>query len=93
MNSFEKWRLLGCRIDQMDEIAVRLDGLLRVGKISKDQIIYIYLSDTVAKFCGKRYTYDADVIKFYSTIMYLGGRRKFNFLRGPMFYGEGRMHD
>ena len=93
MNSFEKWRLLGCRIDQMDEIAVRLNGLLRVGKISKDQIIYIYLSDTVAKFCGKRYTYDADVIKFYSTIMYLGGRRKFNFLRGPMFYGEGRMHD
>ena len=93
MNSFEKWRLLGCRIGQMDEIAVKLDGLLRVGKISKDQMIYIYLSDTVAKFCDKRYTYDADVIKFYSTIMYLGGRGTFNFLHGPMFYGEGRMHD
>ena len=25
MNSFGKWRLLGCRIDQMDEVAVRLD--------------------------------------------------------------------
>ena len=37
MNSFEKWRLLGCRIDQMDEVAVRLDQLLREGKISKDQ--------------------------------------------------------
>ena len=71
----------------------KLDGLLRVGKISKDQMIYIYLSDTVAKFYDKRYTYDADVIKFYSTIMYLGGRGTFNFLHGPMFYGEGRMHD
>ena len=25
--------------------------------------------------------------------MYLGGRRIFNFLRGPMFYGQGRMND
>ena len=38
MNSFEKWRLLGCHIDQLDEVAVRLDKLLREGKISKDQI-------------------------------------------------------
>ena len=93
MNSFEKWRLLGCRMDQMDEVAVRLDQLLREGKISKDQIFYKYLSDTVAKFYDKQHTYDADVIEFYSTIMYLGGRRTFNFLRGPMFYGQGRMND
>ena len=37
MNSFEKWRQLGCRRDQVDEVAVRLDQLLREGKISKDQ--------------------------------------------------------
>ena len=37
-------------MDQMDEVAVRLDQLLREGKISKDQIFYKYLSDTVAKF-------------------------------------------
>ena len=25
--------------------------------------------------------------------MYLGGRRTFNFLRGPMFYDQGRMNN
>ena len=79
MNSFEKWILLGCHMDQMDEVAVRLDQLLREGKISKDQIFYKYLSDKVAKFYDKQQTYDADVIEFYSTIMYLGRRRTFNF--------------
>ena len=93
MNSFEKWRLLGCRRDQMDEVAVRFNQLLRESKISKDQIFYKYLSDTVAKFYGKQHTFDADVVEFYSTIMYLDGRRTFNFLHGPMFYGQGRMND
>ena len=93
MNSFEKWRLLGCRINQMDEVAVRLDQLLREDKISKDQIFYKYLSDTVAKFYNKQHTNDADVTEFYSTIMYLGGMRTFNFLLGPMFYGQRRMND
>ena len=37
MNLFEKWRLLRCRMDQMDEVAVRLDQLQREGKIPKDQ--------------------------------------------------------
>ena len=93
MNSFEKWRLLACRIDQIDEVAVRLDQLLREGKVSKDQIFSKYLSDTVAKFYNKQHTYDADVIEFYSTIMYLGGRRTFNFLRGSMFYDQGRVNN
>ena len=47
----------------------------------------------VAKFYDKQHTYNADVIEFYYTIMYLGGRRTFNFLRGPMFYGQGSMND
>ena len=93
MNLFEKWRLLRCRMDQMDEVAVRLDQLLREGKIPKDQLFYKYISDTVVKFYDKQHTYDADVIEFHSTIMYLDGRRTFNFLRGPVFYGQGRMND
>ena len=63
----------------MDEVAVRLDQLLQESKISKDQIFYKYLSDRVAKFYDKQHTFDADVIEFYSTIMYLDGRRTFNF--------------
>ena len=93
MNSLEKWRLLGCRMDQMDEVAVRLDQLLRESKIPKDQIFYKCLSDTAAKFYDTQLAYDADVIAFYSTIMYLGGRRTFNFLRVPTFYGQGRMKE
>ena len=94
MNSFEKWRLLGCRIDQMDEVEVRLDQLLQEGKISKDQIFCKYLSDIIDKqFYDKQHTYDVDVTEFYFTIMYLGGRRTFNFLHGPMFYDQGRIND
>ena len=62
-------------------------------KSQKDQIFYKYLSDTVAKFYDKQHTYDADVTEFYSTIIYLGGRKTFNLLRGPMLYGQGRMND
>ena len=80
-------------MDKMDEVAVRLDQLLREDKVSKGQIFYKYLSNTVVKFYDKQHTYDADVIEFYSTIMYVGGRKIFNFLRGPMFYSQGRMND
>ena len=34
--------------------------------------------------------YHPDVVEFFSTIMYLGGRRTFNFIRGPMAYGQGK---
>ena len=30
-----------------------------------------------------------DVIEFFSTIMYLGGRTTINSIRGPMCYGQG----
>ena len=46
----------------------------------------------VARFYDKQHTY-ADVIEFYYTIMYLGGKRTFNFLCGPMFNSQGSMND
>ena len=75
-------------MDQTDKVSVRLDQLLREGKISKDQIFYKYFSDS-----DKQHTYDVDVIEFYSTIMYLGRRRTFNFLPGPTLYSQGRLND
>ena len=74
----------------MDSVAVKLDQLLREGKISRDQVFYKYL-DTVTKFYDDQHTYDPDVVEFFSTIMYLDGETTFNFLCGPMFYGQGRM--
>ena len=58
-------------------------------RFTNTNIYYKYLS----KFYDKQHTYDADVIEFYSTIMYQGGRRTFNFLRGPIFYRQGMMND
>ena len=34
--------------------------------------------------------YDPEVVKFFNTITYLGGKRTANFIRGPMNVGDGR---
>ena len=34
--------------------------------------------------------YDPDVVEFFNTIEYLGGGSTVNFVRGPMFHGQGR---
>ena len=34
--------------------------------------------------------YDREVVKFFNTITYLGGRRTTNFICGPMNIGDGR---
>lgn len=88
---FEKWRILGCGFEQMDWVAVQLDKLIREGKISKNHIFYKYVSDIVKMFIDPKHSFDDDVVEFFSTIMYLGGKKTFNFVRGPMFYGQGRM--
>ena len=69
----EKWRLLGCHIDQMDSVAIKLHQLLQEGKISKDQILHKYL------LYEDPHTYVMDVAEFFSAIMYLGGKSTFNF--------------
>ena len=81
----EKWRLLGCHNDQMNNVATKLDQLLRAGKNLSDQIFYKYL------LCDNPHTCDPDFVEFFSTILYLGGKVTFNFFCGPMFYGQGKM--
>ena len=47
------------------------------------------MHDTVEIFYKNRHQYHLDVVEFFSTITYLGGRSTFNFVRGPMFFGQG----
>ena len=50
---------------------------------------YRYLSDVLEMYLNPDNKYYPDVMKFFSTTMYLDGRRTFNFIRGPMIYGQG----
>lgn len=72
-------------VENADPLCVKLNDLIRRGKISKERILYRYLNDTVEimyKSC--------EVVEFFSTITYLGGRRTANFIRGPMNLGHER---
>lgn len=82
-----KWRLFCLQLEDADEVAKKLNQLIRDRIIDKNHIFYKYLADIVNFFFDKNYTHDPDVVEFYNTVLYLGGRSTFNFIRGPMLYG------
>ncbi|KAJ7386116.1 hypothetical protein OS493_012460 [Desmophyllum pertusum] len=81
-------RLSGC--EAADDVCVKLNELIQTCKIPKDKIMYKYLKDTVHIMINYDHKYDPDVVEFFNTIEYLGGGSTVNFLRGPMFHGQGR---
>ena len=83
------WRVLCTSITQADPVVSKLECLIKEGKITRDRIFCRYLHDTVEMFYNTRHQYHPDVVEFFSTITYLGGRSIFNFVRGPMFFGQG----
>ena len=85
-----KWRVFCTQIFEADELAKKLNELIRNGKLPKDRIFYKFLYDTVQFFYDENHSYHPDVVEFFSTIMFLGGRSTDNFVRGPMFYGQGK---
>ena len=52
--------------------------------------MYKYLKDTVEVLIRYDHEYDPEVIEFFNTIEHLGGGSTVNFLRGPMYHGQGR---
>lgn len=76
-------------------MCVKLDENIRRGIISKDKIFYRYLKDVVEFFVDPRHQYEPEVVEFFNSLAYLGGRHTVNFLRGPMyvFQGEGSAHN
>ena len=85
-----EWRLIAIGVENADPVCVKLNELIRRGKISKDKIFYKYLHDVIEFYCDPRHEYSEDVVEFFNTLTYLGGRRTTNMIRGPMFAGQGR---
>ena len=77
-------------IEQADSVCIKLNELIREGKIQWDKIFYKYLKDVVEIMFDRFHEYDREVIEFFNTITYLGGRRTSCFIRGPMNLGDGR---
>lgn len=77
-------------VEKADPLCVKLNDLIRRGKIPKERILYRYLNDVVEIMYNPFHEYDREVVEFFNTITYLGGRRTANFIRGPMNLGDGR---
>ena len=90
-NDLDKdWRVIALEVEQADSLCMKLNELIRRGKIGKDRIFYKYLQDVVEIFYDPRHKYDDEVVEFFNALSYLGGRRVVNMIRGPMFLGQGR---
>jgi hypothetical protein len=77
-------------IEEDDPLCIKIQDLLRRGKISKDKIFYKYMSDVVEIMYNPFHEYDREVVEFLNTITYLGGKRTACFIRCPMNMGDGR---
>ena len=77
-------------IEEADPVCIKIQDLLRRGKISKDRIFYKYLNDVLEVMYNPFHPYDEEVVEFFNTMTYLGGRRTACFIRGPMNMGDGR---
>ncbi len=77
-------------VENADPLCIKIQDLIHRGKISKDKFFYKYLSDVVEIMYNPFHEYDREVVEFFNTITYLGGRRTACFIRGPMNLGDGR---
>ena len=84
------WKIFPLTITAADDVCIKLNDLIQSCKIPKDKILYKYLKDTVYIMINYDHKYDPDVVEFFNTIEYLGGGSTVNFVRGPMFHGQGR---
>ena len=81
-------RFICSQINQADPLAPKFNNLMLNGNIPRDRIFYRYLSDVLEMYLNPDHKYHPHVIEFFSTMMYSSGRRRFNFIRGPMCYGQ-----
>lgn len=86
----KEWRVLAIGVETADPICVKLNELIRRGRVPKDRIFYKFMKDVVEFYYDPQHKYDDDVVEFFNTITYLGGRRTSNMIRGPMFANLGR---
>ena len=70
-------------LEEAHPLAVKLDSLIKQGKLPENRILYKFLNDTLSILINPRHKYDDDVLEFFNTIQHLGGKATVNFLRGP----------
>ncbi|XP_074632929.1 uncharacterized protein LOC141891808 [Acropora palmata] len=61
-------------VEMADPVCIKLNDLIRRGKIDRSRILYKFLNDVVEIYYNPLHEYDRDVIEFFNTITYLGGR-------------------
>lgn len=83
----------------VDEVAEKLDHLIGEGIIPTDHIFYRLLKDITQfinhcgvqhKNDGVKYNWDPLIVDWCNSVLYLGGKRTFNFLRGPVNFQRGK---
>ena len=84
------WKIFPLSLAAADDVCIQLDKLIQTGIIPYDKIMYKYLNYTVEVLIRYDHEYDPEVIEFFNTIEYLRGGSTVNFLRGPMYHGQGR---
>ena len=77
-------------IDQADSLCIKLNKLIKTGKIQRERIFYKVINDVVQIMYDPFHSYDREVIEFFNTITYLGGKATTCFIRGPMNLGDGK---
>ena len=86
------WKIFPISLDNVDDVCIRLNELIQEGKISTDGIFYKHIKDVVHMMQAPlTHQYDKDIVEFFKTVRYLGGEKTANFLRGPMFHGQGQL--
>ena len=76
-------------------LAIRLNELIREGKIPEDCLYFKFIDNTTSfalidPHSASNFTWDRDVCGFFDTIKFLGGSTTRNFVRGHGFFGTGR---
>ena len=74
----------------VDSLCKRLNQLIKRGKIQKDRTFYKFVNDAVEVMYDPFHPYDREVIEFFDTTTYLGGKGTASFIRGPMNLGDGK---
>lgn len=78
------------RLQRGRSLCYKFEDLIRRGLIPKNGILYKYLTDVIEIYYDRCHEYDREVVEFFNTIRHLGGRRTVNFIRGPMYIGQGK---
>ena len=85
----EEYFIFPLSLEKADDVCIRLNDLIKNGRIPKDKIFYKYLDSTSYAMIDPSHEYDKHVVEFFNTIKFLGGEKTVNFIRGPVWHGCG----